>query len=43
MNTGHIAEGRAVDGAIIAIAMLMMTASVRRTRGAVRKGMGKRI
>jgi len=41
MRTGQIPERRAVDGAVLAIKMRMMTARVRRTRRAVRKGPGK--
>ena len=41
MRTGQIPERRAVDGAVLAMKMTMMTARVRRTRRAVRKGPGK--
>jgi len=42
MRTGRIPERRAVDGAVLALTMTMMTARVRTTRRAVRKGPGKR-
>jgi hypothetical protein len=41
MRTERIPEGRAVDGAVLAMGMIMTTARVRRTRGAVRKELGK--
>jgi hypothetical protein len=41
LRTGRIPERRAVDGAVLAMTMTMMTASVRRTPRAVRKGPGK--
>jgi len=41
MTTGRIPERRAVEGAILAMAMTMTTARVRRTHRAVRKGPGK--
>jgi len=41
MTTGRIPERRAVEGAVVAMAMTMTTATVRRTRRAVRKGLGK--
>jgi len=42
MRTGRIPESRAVDGAVLAMTMTMMTARVRRrTRRAERKGPGK--
>jgi len=41
MTTGQIPERRAVEGAILVIAMTITTARVKRTRRAVRKGPGK--
>jgi len=41
MKTGRISERRAVEGAILAMAMKMMTVRVKKTRRAVRKGPGK--
>jgi hypothetical protein len=41
MTTGQITEHRAVKGAILAIAMTITMARVRRTHRAVRKGPGK--
>jgi MarR-like DNA-binding transcriptional regulator SgrR of sgrS sRNA len=41
MTTGLIPVCRAVEGAVQAMAMTMMTARVRRTRRAVRKVLGK--
>jgi hypothetical protein len=41
MTTGCIPQRRAVEGAILAMAMAMTTARVRRTRRVVRKGLGK--
>ena len=41
MRTGGISERRAVEGAVLTMAMTMTTARVRRTRRAVRKGPGK--
>ena len=41
MTTGRIPERRAVDGAVLAMTMTMITARVSRTRRAVRKGPGK--
>jgi hypothetical protein len=41
MRTRRILEGVAVEGAILAMVMAMMTARVRRTRRAVRKKPGK--
>jgi hypothetical protein len=41
MRTGRIPERRAVEGAILAMAMTMKMARLRRTRRAVRKGPGK--
>ena len=41
MRTGLIPDGLAVEGAVLAMAMTMMTARVRRTRRVVRKGLGK--
>jgi len=41
MTTGRILERPAVEGAILAMALTMMTARVRRTRKAVRPGPGK--
>jgi hypothetical protein len=41
MLTGRIPERRAVDGAVLAMPMIMTTARVRRRRRAVRKGPGK--
>jgi len=40
MRTGRIKERRAVEGTVLAMAMAMMTARVRRTRRAVRKEPG---
>jgi hypothetical protein len=42
MSTGQILERRAVEGAVLAMAMTMTIARVRRTRRVVRKGLGKR-
>jgi len=42
MRTGRIWEHQAVEGAVLAMAMTMTMARVRRTRRAVRKGPGKR-
>jgi hypothetical protein len=42
MTTGRIPVGRVVEGAVLAIAMTMMTTRVRRPRRAVRLGPGKR-
>jgi hypothetical protein len=41
MRTGWISEGRAVEGAVLAITIKMITGRVRRTCRAVRKGPGK--
>jgi len=41
MTTGRIPERRVVEGAIVTMAMTMMTVRVRRTRWAVRTGLGK--
>jgi len=41
MRTGRIPERRALEGAVLAMAMTMMMARVRRTPRAVRKGLGK--
>ena len=41
MRTARIPEGRAAEGAVLAMAMTMMTPRVRRTRRAVRKKPGK--
>jgi hypothetical protein len=41
MGTGRIPECRAVDGAVLAMAMTMTMARVRRTCREVRKGPGK--
>jgi len=41
VSTGRIPERRAVEGAVLAMAMTMMTARVKRTRRAVRKEPGK--
>jgi len=41
MTTGRIPVRRAVEGAVLAMAMTMTTARGRRTRRAVRKGPGK--
>jgi len=41
MTTGRIPVRRAVEGAVLAMAMTMTTARVRRTCRAVRKGPGK--
>jgi hypothetical protein len=41
MTTGRIPVRRAVEGAVLAMAMTMMTARVRRTRKAMGKGGGK--
>jgi len=41
MRTARIPEGRAVNGAILALAMKMTMVRVRRTRRAVRKRPGK--
>jgi len=41
MTTGRIPERRAVEGAVLAMAITMTTASVRRTRRVVRKELGK--
>jgi hypothetical protein len=41
MRTGRIPDGLAVEGAVLAMAMTMTTASVRRTRRAVSKEPGK--
>jgi len=41
LTTGQIPERRAVEGAVLTMAMTMMTARVRRTRREVRKGPGK--
>jgi len=41
MRTGRISARRAVDGAVLAMTMTMMTARVRRTRRALRKGPGR--
>ena len=40
MTTGRILERRAVEGAVLAMPRTMMTAMGRKTRRAVRKGMG---
>ena len=42
MRTGQIPERRAVEGAVLGMAITMTMARVRRTRRAVRKGPGKR-
>jgi hypothetical protein len=41
IRTGRIPECVAVDGAVLAMTMIMTTATVRRTHRAVRKGPGK--
>jgi hypothetical protein len=41
MRTGRISNGRAVEGAVLAMTVSMMTARVSRTRRAVRKEPGK--
>jgi len=41
MRTGRILAGRAVEEAVLAMAMTMKTARVMRTRKAVRKELGK--
>jgi hypothetical protein len=41
MTTGRILKGRAVDGGVLAMAMTMTTARVRRTHRAVRMELGK--
>jgi hypothetical protein len=40
-RTGWIPEGRAVEGAVLVMAMTMSTARVRRTRRTVRNELGK--
>jgi hypothetical protein len=40
-KTGRVAEWGAVEGAVLAMAMTMTTARVRRTHSAVRKGLRK--
>jgi hypothetical protein len=42
IRTGRIPERRAVEGAVLAMAMTISTMRVRRTRMAVSKGLGKR-
>jgi hypothetical protein len=42
MTSGQILVGRAVGGAILAMAITMTTATVRRTRRVLRKGLGTR-
>jgi hypothetical protein len=41
MRTERIPDGRAVDGAVLAMGMTMTTARVRRTHRPVRKELGK--
>jgi ribosomal protein L15 len=41
LTTGQIPERQAVEGAILAMAMTMTTARVKRTRRALRKGPGR--